>query len=108
MNKLVHKAQKLLAELDGFRVEIREADSRADIILDRPHFNIVSMLQREQLRVVFEALDDDPRVRVIVVSGPRLPPKSARPLRSPPATGKRRSARRFDCCFQSSIAPSCS
>jgi 2-oxoglutaroyl-CoA hydrolase len=67
MNQLVHKAQKLLAELNGFRVEISEADSRADIILDRPPFNIVSMLQREQLSMVFEALDDDPRVRVIVV-----------------------------------------
>ncbi|SAL57946.1 short chain enoyl-CoA hydratase [Caballeronia cordobensis] len=67
MNQLIHKAHKLLAELDGFRVEINEAGSRADIILDRPPFNIVSMLQREQLRVVFEALDDDPKVRVIVV-----------------------------------------
>ncbi|WP_233858563.1 enoyl-CoA hydratase/isomerase family protein [Paraburkholderia sp. HD33-4] len=67
MNQLVHKAQKLLAELNGFRVEISEADSRADIILDRPPFNIVSMLQRDQLSMVFEALDDDPKVRVIVV-----------------------------------------
>src|SRR5215469_16269791 len=67
MNQLIHKAHKLLAELDGFRVEISEAGSRADIILDRPPFNIVSMLQREQLRVVFEALDDNPNVRVIVV-----------------------------------------
>ncbi|MEX3969634.1 enoyl-CoA hydratase/isomerase family protein [Paraburkholderia caribensis] len=67
MTKLVHEAQQLLAELDGFRVEIDEANSRADIILDRPPFNIVSMLQRDQLRVVFEALDADPKVRVIVV-----------------------------------------
>jgi 2-oxoglutaroyl-CoA hydrolase len=67
MTRLVHQAQKLLAELDGFRVEFNETDSRADIILDRPPFNIVSMMQREQLRAVFEALDDDPKVRVIVV-----------------------------------------
>jgi 2-oxoglutaroyl-CoA hydrolase len=67
MTKLVHPAQRLLAELDGFRVEFNEADSRADIILDRPPFNVVSMFEREQLRVVFEALDEDPQVRVIVV-----------------------------------------
>ena len=36
-------------------------------ILDRPPFNIVSMPQRDQLRLVFEALDEDARVRVIVV-----------------------------------------
>ncbi|MEM5313218.1 enoyl-CoA hydratase-related protein [Paraburkholderia sp. JHI869] len=67
MTQLVHNAQKLLTELDGFRVEIKEKEARADIVFDRPPFNIVSMLQREQLRVVFEALDDDARVRVIVV-----------------------------------------
>jgi 2-oxoglutaroyl-CoA hydrolase len=67
MTQLVHNAHKLLTELDGFSVEIREKESRADIVLDRPPFNIVSMLQREQLRAVFEALDDDSRVRVIVV-----------------------------------------
>ncbi|NYH25945.1 enoyl-CoA hydratase/isomerase family protein [Paraburkholderia bryophila] len=67
MTKIVHPAQRLLAEPDGFRVEFKEADSRADIVFDRPPFNIVSMLQRDQLRAVFEALDDDPKVRVIVV-----------------------------------------
>lgn len=67
MTQLVHNAHKLMTELDGFCVEIREKESRADIVLDRPPFNIVSMLQREQLRAVFEALDDDSRVRVIVV-----------------------------------------
>jgi 2-oxoglutaroyl-CoA hydrolase len=56
-----------LADLDGFRVEIDEAAERADIILDRPPFNIVSMPQRDQLRLVFETLDEDARVRVIVV-----------------------------------------
>jgi 2-oxoglutaroyl-CoA hydrolase len=56
-----------LADLDGFRVDIDEAAGRADIILDRPPFNIVSMPQRDQLRLVFETLDEDTRVRVIVV-----------------------------------------
>src|SRR5271166_892364 len=56
-----------LAALDGFRVEIDPARERADIILDRPPFNIVSMPQRDQLRLVFEALDDDARIRIIVL-----------------------------------------
>lgn len=60
-------ADPRLAELDGFRVEIDEASQRADIILDRPPFNIVSMPERDQLRLVFETLDEDERVRVIVV-----------------------------------------
>jgi 2-oxoglutaroyl-CoA hydrolase len=60
-------ADPRLAALDGFRVEIDVARERADVILDRPPFNIVSMPQRDQLRLVFEALDDDKRVRVIVV-----------------------------------------
>jgi 2-oxoglutaroyl-CoA hydrolase len=56
-----------LSKLDGFRVEIDEDHERADIILDRPPFNIVAMPQRDQLRLVFETLDEDLRVRVIVV-----------------------------------------
>jgi 2-oxoglutaroyl-CoA hydrolase len=56
-----------LAALDGFRVEIDPARERADVILDRPPFNIVSMPQRDQLRLVFEVLDEDTRVRVVVV-----------------------------------------
>src|SRR6186997_3521456 len=56
-----------LPTLDGFRAEIDPARERADVILDRPPFNIVSMPQRDQLRLVFEALDEDARVRVIVV-----------------------------------------
>ena len=46
-----------LAKLDGFAVEIDEARERADIILDRPPLNVVSMPQRDQLRMVFEHLD---------------------------------------------------
>lgn len=64
---LLHPAQKLLAALDGFRVEIDADRCRADVVLDRPPFNIISMPQRDQLRLVFEALDADDRVRVIVL-----------------------------------------
>lgn len=56
-----------LAQLDGFRVEIDEAHERADLILERPPYNIVAMSQRDQLRLVFETLDEDKRVRVVVV-----------------------------------------
>jgi 2-oxoglutaroyl-CoA hydrolase len=56
-----------LDTLDGFRVEIDVAQERADIILDRPPFNIITMPQRDQLRLSFEALDEDNRVRVIVL-----------------------------------------
>jgi 2-oxoglutaroyl-CoA hydrolase len=67
MTALTHPAERLLSELDGFSVEIDATRQRADIILNRPPFNIISMPQRDQLRVVFEALDADPRVRVIVL-----------------------------------------
>ena len=40
---------------------------RADIILHRPPLNVIEMPQRDQLRLVFEALDEDARVRVIVL-----------------------------------------
>jgi len=56
-----------LAALDGFRVEVDPTRERADIVLDRPPFNIVSMPQRDQLRLTFEALDEDARVRIIVL-----------------------------------------
>lgn len=56
-----------LSALDGFRVEIDPSRERADIILDRAPMNTVSMPQRDQLRKVFEALDEDDRVRVIVL-----------------------------------------
>src|SRR5580704_18639194 len=60
-------ADPRLGKLDGFQVEIDEAHERADIILNRPPYNVVSMPQRDQLRLVFETLDEDVRVRVIVV-----------------------------------------
>jgi 2-oxoglutaroyl-CoA hydrolase len=60
-------ADPRLAALDGFRVEIDASRERADIVLDRPPFNIVSMPQRDQLRLVLEALDEDARIRIIVL-----------------------------------------
>ena len=54
-------------ERDGFRVKIDPARQRGDIILDRPPLNIIEMPQRDQLRADFEALDRDPRVRIIVL-----------------------------------------
>ena len=62
-------APSIPTALDGFRVEIDPARERADVVLDRPPLNIISMRQRDQLRVVFEALDADDRVRVIVLRG---------------------------------------
>jgi 2-oxoglutaroyl-CoA hydrolase len=56
-----------LSKLDGFQVEIDQAHERADIILHRPPYNILSMPQRDQLRLVFETLDQDEGVRIIVV-----------------------------------------
>lgn len=54
-------------DFDGFSVTIDAARERADIVLHRPPFNVISMPARDQLRAVFEALDADARVRVIVV-----------------------------------------
>ncbi len=67
MNTPLTFADARLAHLDGFRVEIDPERERADVILDRPPFNIIEMPQRDQLRLVFEAIDEDARVRVIVL-----------------------------------------
>ena len=56
-----------LAKVNGFSVEFNEAKQRADIVLHRPPLNVIEMPQRDQLRLVFEALDEDERVRVIVL-----------------------------------------
>jgi 2-oxoglutaroyl-CoA hydrolase len=53
--------------LDGFRILRDPEQMRADIVLDRPPLNIVTMKAREQLRRVLEALDSDDAVRVIVL-----------------------------------------
>src|SRR5580658_2105037 len=67
MTSPMNFADPRLAHLDGFRVEIDPGRERADIILDRPPLNVISMPQRDQLRLVFEALDEDARVRIIVL-----------------------------------------
>jgi 2-oxoglutaroyl-CoA hydrolase len=56
-----------LATLDGFEVELDAGRQRADIVLNRPPLNVIEMPQRDQLRLVFEALDDDERVRIVVL-----------------------------------------
>ena len=60
-------APQIPQDLDGFRIEIDAARERADIVLDRPPLNVITMPERDQLRVAFEALDADDRVRVIVL-----------------------------------------
>lgn len=67
MSQLTHPAATLLQDLDGFSVEIDSARERADIVLNRPPYNVITMPQRDQLRAAFEALDADDRVRVIVL-----------------------------------------
>ena len=69
MSQTANFSDPRLADLDGFSVTIDAAAERADIVLDRPPYNVISMGARDQLRLVFEALDEDERVRVIVLSG---------------------------------------
>ncbi len=58
---------EIIENLDGFRVEVDAERQRADVVLDRSPYNIIMMPQRDQLRLVFEELEHDERVRVIVV-----------------------------------------
>src|SRR5437660_6684278 len=51
----------------GFRAGIDAGRERADIVLARPPMNTIAMSQRDELRAAFEALDEDGRVRVIVL-----------------------------------------
>ncbi|MBB5215128.1 enoyl-CoA hydratase-related protein [Parapusillimonas granuli] len=67
MSQLKHSAQDKLERLDGFHVSIDARTGRADVVLARPPFNIISMAQRDQLRLVFESLDENDEVRVIVL-----------------------------------------
>lgn len=62
-----YKSDPRLAQLDGFDIQIDEANERGDIVLNRPPMNVISMSQRDQLRAAFEVLDADDRVRVIVL-----------------------------------------
>ncbi|MCL1481450.1 MULTISPECIES: enoyl-CoA hydratase/isomerase family protein [unclassified Marinobacter] len=57
----------LASEFDGFDVQIDPQAERADIILNRPPLNVIEMAQRDELRQVFEALDQLDDVRVIVL-----------------------------------------
>jgi 2-oxoglutaroyl-CoA hydrolase len=59
--------QFLDSPFDGFQVVVDTARERADIILNRPPLNVIAMPQRDVLRQVFEALDEHPGVRVIVL-----------------------------------------
>ena len=54
---------------DGFRVEVDRAAARADVVLDRPPLNVVTMPERAQLAEAFAALDEDDGVRIIVLRG---------------------------------------
>lgn len=55
-------------------MEVDHARGRADVVLDRPPLNVIEMGQRDQLRLVFEALDAVAEVRVIVLraAGPHF------------------------------------
>ena len=53
--------------LDGFRLVIDASRERADIVLDRPPLNVISMKERDQLRRVIEQCDADVNIRVIVL-----------------------------------------
>jgi len=59
--------QFLDTQFDGFQVEVDVSRERADIILNRAPLNVISMGQRDQLRLVFEALDAHKGVRIIVL-----------------------------------------
>jgi 2-oxoglutaroyl-CoA hydrolase len=63
----VPSLNQALTDLDGFSVEIDPSRERADVILNRPPMNVITMPQRDQIRKAFEALDEDNRVRVIVL-----------------------------------------
>ncbi|MGF6771926.1 2-oxoglutaroyl-CoA hydrolase [Paraburkholderia sp. GAS199] len=52
---------------DGFHVLIDERQARADVVLSQLPDNCLSPRQFEQLRMAFERLDSDPRVRAIVL-----------------------------------------
>src|SRR6202158_1733325 len=56
-----------LAALNGFKVELNADQQRADMSPHRPPLSVIEMAQRVQLRLVFEALDEDERVRAIVL-----------------------------------------
>ena len=54
--------------LDGFKLNIDKQKKVAQIVLDRPPLNVITMNQREHIKYVFEKLDNDNDVRIIVLS----------------------------------------
>lgn len=69
MTRPVFRPYNLPTNLDGFHVELIANGLRADIILDRPPMNAMSLIQHEQMKTVIESLDVDPTVQVIVIRG---------------------------------------
>lgn len=67
MAHLLCQTDELPMQFDGFQMHVNEQQARADIVLDNPPFNCVTRTQAEQLCAAFEALDDEPAVRVIVL-----------------------------------------
>jgi len=77
-------ADPRLGKLDGFAVEIDEAHERADIVLNRPPYNVVSMPQRDQLRLLFETLDErlqQREIRTRIVNSGELRSRTPHPQR---------------------------
>lgn len=62
-----HALKDVLGKHEGFRVELSESQSRADIVLDNPPLNVVRMPQRDDLALTFDVLDQAGDVRVIVL-----------------------------------------
>ena len=60
MTDLTHRGQTLLQDLDGFSIEIDAERERADIILHRPPFNVISMHARDQLRAARQQMRKQP------------------------------------------------
>ena len=56
-----------IQKFDGFRVEIDEDKQRADLILSRNPFNVVLYSQRTELAKSFLELDQNKKVRIIVL-----------------------------------------
>ncbi|MGF6768550.1 2-oxoglutaroyl-CoA hydrolase [Paraburkholderia sp. GAS199] len=67
MTCIVAEDRNLWEYTDGLHVQIDEAQSRADLVLDRALSASGSAAQYEQVRHVFDDLDTHPGVRVIVV-----------------------------------------
>ena len=56
-----------IQKFDGFRVEIDQDKQRADLILSRTPLNVVLYSQRTELAKSFLELDQNKKVRIIVL-----------------------------------------